>query len=40
MACARGQVTLLRERLLKPGVHVVCSVRRIVLHLTTSTPFH
>jgi DDE family transposase len=38
-ACARTQVTLLRERLLKLGVHVVVSVRRIVLHLPTSTPF-
>jgi hypothetical protein len=32
-------VTTLRERLLKLGVHVVASVRRIVLHLPTSTPF-
>jgi hypothetical protein len=38
-ACARTQVTLLRERLFKLGVHVVRSVRRIVLHLPTSTPF-
>ena len=38
-ACARAQVTTLRERLLKLGVHVVVSVRRIVLHLPTSTPF-
>jgi len=38
-ACARSQVTTLRERLLKLGVHVVSSVRRIVLHLPTSTPF-
>ena len=38
-ACARSQVTLLRERLLKLGVHVVVSVRRIVLHLPMSTPF-
>jgi len=38
-ACARAQVTTLRERLLKLGVHVVSSVRRIVLHLPTSTPF-
>ena len=37
-ACARTQVTGLRERLLKLGVHVVVSVRRIVLHLPTSTP--
>jgi hypothetical protein len=35
----RAQVTTLRERLLKLGVHVVRSVRRIVLHLPTSTPF-
>lgn len=38
-ACARTQVTGLRERLLTLGVHVVVSVRRIVLHLPTSTPF-
>jgi Transposase DDE domain group 1 len=38
-ACARTQVTLLRERLLKLGVHVVVSARRVVLHLPTSTPF-
>ena len=38
-ACARAQVTTLRERLLKLGVHVVRSVRRIVLHLPMSTPF-
>jgi hypothetical protein len=37
-ACARMQVTWLRERLLKLGAHVVVSVRRIVLHLPTSTP--
>ena len=37
-ACARAQVTTLRERLLKLGVHVVSSVRRIVLHLPMSTP--
>jgi hypothetical protein len=37
-ACARTQVTGLRERLLKLGVHVVVSVRRIILHLPTSTP--
>ena len=36
--CARTQVTGLRERLLKLGVHVVVSVRRIVLHLPTSAP--
>ena len=38
-ACARAQVATLRERLLKLGVHVVRSVRRIVLHLPLSTPF-
>lgn len=37
-ACARNQATLLRERLLKLGVHIVVSVRRIVLHLPTATP--
>jgi hypothetical protein len=37
-ACARTQVTGLRDRLLKLGVQVVVSVRRIVLHLPTSTP--
>jgi hypothetical protein len=37
-ACARTQVTGLRERLLKLGVHVVVSVRRVVLHLPTATP--
>ena len=37
--CARAQVTTLRARLLTLGVSVVCSVRRIVLHLPTSTPF-
>jgi hypothetical protein len=36
-ACARAQVTGLRERLLKLGVQVVVSVRRIVLHLPTAT---
>lgn len=36
-ACARAQVTWLRERLLKLGVQVVVSVRRIVLHLPTAT---
>src|SRR5579864_1469990 len=38
-ACGHAQVTTLRERLLKLGVHVVGSVRRIVLHLPMSTPF-
>jgi hypothetical protein len=37
-ACARAQVTGLRERLLKLGVQVVLSVRGIVLHLPTATP--
>jgi len=37
-ACAHTQVTGLRQRLLKLGVHVVVSVRRIILHLPTSTP--
>src|SRR6266498_769555 len=37
-ACAHAQMTTLRERLLKLGVHVVGSVRRIVLHLPVSTP--
>jgi hypothetical protein len=37
-ACARTQVSGLRERLLKLGVHVVVLVRRIVLHLPTATP--
>ena len=37
-ACAHAQVTTLRERLLKLGVHVASSVRRIVLHLPMSTP--
>jgi hypothetical protein len=37
-ACARTQVSGLRERLLKLGVHVGVSVRRIVLHLPTATP--
>jgi len=37
-ACARTQVSGLRDRLLKLGVHVVVSARRIVLHLPTATP--
>ena len=37
-ACARSQVTGLRERLLKLGVHVVVSVRRVVLHLPAACP--
>jgi Transposase DDE domain group 1 len=38
-ACARAQVGILRERLLKLGAHVVRSVRRVVLHLPHSFPF-
>ena len=37
--CARAQVWMLRERLLKLGTHVVASVRRIVIHLPASFPF-
>ena len=37
-ACARAQVTWLRDRLLKLGAHVVVSVRRMVLHLPRNTP--
>jgi len=37
--CARAQVWMLRERLLKLGAHVVASVRRVVVHLPTSFPF-
>jgi hypothetical protein len=37
-ACARAQVWILRDRLLKLGAHVVVSVRRIVLHLPHSFP--
>ncbi len=37
--CARAQVATLREHLLKIGVHVAGSVRRIVLHLPRSYPF-
>ena len=36
-ACARTQVPWLRDRLLKLGVQVVCSVRRIVLRLPRAT---
>ena len=35
----RSQVTWLRDRLLKLGVHVVRSVRRVVLHLPCATPY-
>lgn len=38
--CARAQVSTLRERLIKLGVRVEVSVRRIVLHLPASFPFH
>jgi len=37
-ACARAQVSTLRDRLIKLGAQVVVSVRRIVLHLPTATP--
>ena len=37
-ACARTQVMWLRDRLLKLSIHVVSSVRRLVLHLPRSTP--
>ena len=37
-ACARAQVPWLRDRLLKLGVQVVRSVRRIVLRLPRATP--
>ena len=37
--CARAQVWMLRERLLKLGAHAVRSVRRVVLHLPHSFPF-
>lgn len=38
-ACARAQVWTLREHLIKLGVQVVVSVRRIVLHLPASFPY-
>ena len=38
-SCARAQVATLRERLLKIGVHVSVSLRRVVLHLPRSFPF-
>jgi hypothetical protein len=38
-ACARAQVSTLRERLLKIGAQVVVSVRRIVLHLPAGLPY-
>lgn len=37
-ACARAQVTTLRDRLLKLGAHLVVSVRRLVLHLPAACP--
>jgi hypothetical protein len=37
--CARAQVNTLRLRLLKLGAWIESSVRRIVLHLPTSTPY-
>ena len=37
--CARAQVWMLRERLLKLGARVLVSVRRAVLHLPASFPF-
>ena len=37
--CARAQVWMLRERLLKLGARVLVSVRRVVVHLPTSFPF-
>ena len=37
-ACARTQVTWLRDRLLELGAHVVVSVRGLVLHLPRSAP--
>ena len=38
-ACARAQVSTLREHLIKLGARVVVSVRRLVLHLPASFPF-
>lgn len=37
--CARSQVSTLRERLLKLGVWIETSVRRVVLHLPMGAPF-
>ena len=37
--CARSQVSTLRDRLLKLGVWIETSVRRVVLHLPMGTPF-
>lgn len=38
--CARVQIWTLQEQLLKLGSRVVGSVRRAVLHLPHSFPFH
>lgn len=38
-AMARAQVWTLRERLIKLGARVVCSVRRLVVHLPESFPW-
>ena len=38
-ACARAQVQTLSERLIKIGVRVVQSVRRVVLHFPVSTAY-
>ena len=38
--CARAQVSTLRERLLKLGVWMTSSVRRVVLHLPQSAPWY
>src|SRR5580698_77886 len=38
-ACARAQVDMLRERLLKLGARVLVSVRRVVVHLPAPFPF-
>jgi hypothetical protein len=37
--CARAQVAILRERLLKLGARVETSVRRVVIHLPIAFPF-
>ena len=37
--CGRSQVSTLRLRLLKLGAWVESSVRRIVIHLPTGTPY-
>lgn len=37
--CARAQVWILRDRLLKLGVQVISSVRRIVLRLPADSPY-